>query len=206
MRLFLTRLENIMLTIIIIPLTLFLLFLLSLVRLGDYIVNLCAFYFYKLIRKLTSSLQLQEFVLRNITVMLRKKNSWSGQFHYRRAAFSSQLKSKIGNILTKTTVLRITLNIDGALLTSRSPIESPIALANLSFINYINLVSIFRCSSPPHNTVYVSRVDLSDLAFSLSSHRHSYVSLLFNSLFIVSYQTTLISYMGVLFSSRFIDS
>ncbi len=69
--------------------------------------------------------------------------------------------------------------------------HSPITLANLSSIN---LVFIFRCSSfyltftssfhnktqssPPRNTVYSS--------FSLSSHRHSYISLLFHSRFIVS--------------------
>ncbi len=49
-------------------------------------------------------------------------NSTSDQFHYhyRRAAFSSHLKSKIGNILTKFVALRITLNIDGAPLPSRS--------------------------------------------------------------------------------------
>ncbi len=34
--------------------------------------------------------------------------------------------------------------------------------------------SIFRCSSPPRNPVYVRRVDPSALSFSLSSHRHSY--------------------------------
>jgi hypothetical protein len=42
--------------------------LLFLVRLGGYIVNLCDFYFYKLIGKLTAFLQLQEFSLRNQTV------------------------------------------------------------------------------------------------------------------------------------------
>jgi hypothetical protein len=42
------------------------------------------------------------------------------QFHYRRAAFSSQLKSKCGNILAKSAVLRIILNIDGAPVVSRS--------------------------------------------------------------------------------------
>jgi hypothetical protein len=42
--------------------------LLLLVRLGGYIVNLCAFYFYKLVGKLTAFLQLQEFSLRNMTV------------------------------------------------------------------------------------------------------------------------------------------
>jgi hypothetical protein len=59
--------------------------------------------------------------------------------------------------------------------------HSPIALANLSSIN---LVSVFRCSSPPHNPVYERCVDPSIFPFSLSSHRHSYVSLLFISHFI----------------------
>ena len=44
----------------------------------------------------------------------------SDQFHFRREAFSSQLKEKIGNILSKTVELRITLNIDGSPITSRS--------------------------------------------------------------------------------------
>jgi hypothetical protein len=39
-----------------------------LVRLGVYIVNLCAFYSYRLIGKLTAFFQLQEFSLRNMTV------------------------------------------------------------------------------------------------------------------------------------------
>jgi hypothetical protein len=46
--------------------------------------------------------------------------STSGQFHYRCAAFSSQLKSKVGNILTKASSLRITLNIDGAPIDPKS--------------------------------------------------------------------------------------
>ena len=46
--------------------------------------------------------------------------STSGQFHYRRTAFSSQLKSKIGNILAKVVTLRIVLNIDAAPIASRS--------------------------------------------------------------------------------------
>jgi hypothetical protein len=44
----------------------------------------------------------------------------SNQVHYRRALFSSQLKSKVGNILVKDAVLRINLNIDGAPIASRS--------------------------------------------------------------------------------------
>ena len=43
-----------------------------------------------------------------------------GQFHYHRVVFSSQLKSKIGNILGKSEALRIILNIDGAPVESRS--------------------------------------------------------------------------------------
>jgi hypothetical protein len=34
----------------------------------------------------------------------------------------------------------------------------------------VNLVSMFRCSSPPRNPVYARRVDPSALALSLSSH------------------------------------
>jgi hypothetical protein len=51
-------------------------------------------------------------------VQLAQSNS--GLFHYRRAAFSSQLKSKIGNILAKTAALRIILNIDDVPVASRS--------------------------------------------------------------------------------------
>jgi hypothetical protein len=61
MRLLLTRLKNIVLTTITIPLTLSSLFLL-LVRLGGYIVNLCYFYSYRFIGKPTSFLQLQVIV------------------------------------------------------------------------------------------------------------------------------------------------
>jgi hypothetical protein len=62
-------------------------------------VNLCAFYFYKLIGKLTASLQFQEFSLRNLPV----DSSTT-------AAPRDVLKSKIGNILAKTTALRLNLN------------------------------------------------------------------------------------------------
>ncbi len=43
-----------------------------------------------------------------------------GHFNNRRAAFSSKLKSKVGNILAKAAALRITLNIDGAPIASKS--------------------------------------------------------------------------------------
>ncbi len=43
-----------------------------------------------------------------------------GFFHYRRAASSTQLKSKCGNILVKAAPLHINLNLDGAPITSQS--------------------------------------------------------------------------------------
>ena len=43
-----------------------------------------------------------------------------GQFHYRRAAFSSQLKSKVGSTLAKAAALRVNLNLDGTPITSRT--------------------------------------------------------------------------------------
>jgi hypothetical protein len=50
------------------PLTVSPLYLLLLVRLGGYIVNLCVFYSYRLIGKVTAFLQFQEFILHNQTV------------------------------------------------------------------------------------------------------------------------------------------
>ena len=47
-------------------------------------------------------------------------HSSSGLFHFRRAAISAQLRGKVGNILAKAAALRITLNIDGAPIVSRS--------------------------------------------------------------------------------------
>ncbi len=43
-----------------------------------------------------------------------------GFFHYLRAAFSSMLKSRVGNILVKVAALRINLNLDGAPIASKS--------------------------------------------------------------------------------------
>jgi hypothetical protein len=41
-------------------------------------------------------------------------------FHFRRAAVLNQLQSKCGLLLVKVTVLRVTLNLDGAPITSHS--------------------------------------------------------------------------------------
>ncbi len=43
-----------------------------------------------------------------------------GVFHYRRAAFSSMLKRKVGLTLAKAAALRITLNLDGSTIISKS--------------------------------------------------------------------------------------
>ena len=42
------------------------------------------------------------------------------QFHFRRAAFSAQIKAKVGSTLAKAAVLRINLNIDGTPIISKS--------------------------------------------------------------------------------------
>jgi hypothetical protein len=97
MRLLLTKYVDTTQTIIIVPLTLSPLCLVLLVRLVVYIVNLYSFYFYRLIGKLTFFLQLQVFSL-----------------------YNSHLKSKVDNILTKTTELHITLNIEDSHIVSKS--------------------------------------------------------------------------------------
>jgi hypothetical protein len=43
-----------------------------------------------------------------------------GFFHYRRTAFSSMIKSRVGNVLAKASALRINLNIDGSPIVSKS--------------------------------------------------------------------------------------
>jgi hypothetical protein len=61
---------------------------------------LCGFYFYRLTGKLNRFLAVSGVQLAQST------------FHFRRAAFSSQLKSKVGHILAKAAALRIMLNVD----------------------------------------------------------------------------------------------
>ena len=50
----------------------------------------------------------------------RLTQSTSDQCHYRLKVFSSNLKSKVGNILTKVSSFWITLNIDGTPIDSKS--------------------------------------------------------------------------------------
>ena len=105
----------------------------------------------------------------------------STQHHYRRVAFSSQLKSKVGHILAKAATLRINLNIDGAPIASRSHTHPSHSQPSRLLTSSLSLgVPV------PHNPVYVRRVDPSALALSLSLHRHSYKSILFSSRLISS--------------------
>jgi hypothetical protein len=111
---------------------------------------------------------------------------YSRLFHYRRAAFSSQLKSKIDDILAKAAAIRIIFEYRRRTCTVKIT-HSPITLGNISFINLVSIFRVFQTSSPPWNPVYVRRVVVSTLAFNLSSHRHTSVSLLFTSRFIDLY-------------------
>jgi hypothetical protein len=121
MRLSLTKLENIVVIIITIPLMLSPLCLLLLVRLGSYTVNLCTFYFYMIIGKLTSSLQRQEFSLRNMTVTTFTSATQSSSHNLNRKSATSSLSCGITDYFEYrwiTCVVQIT--------------HSPITLANLS--------------------------------------------------------------------------
>jgi hypothetical protein len=86
----------------------------------------------------------------------------SGIFHFRRAAFSAKLKTKVGRTLTKTEVLRINLNIDGTTITSKTH------------------------THPSHSET--SRPLTSSLSLGVPVPRatHVHISLLFTSRFIVS--------------------
>ncbi len=74
-------------------------------------MNLSDFYSYRIIGSLTT------FVAAS-GVQLPQHDR--GQFHFRRAAFASQIKSRVGLDLVKVSALRINLNIDGAPITTRT--------------------------------------------------------------------------------------
>jgi hypothetical protein len=83
---------------------------LCLVRLTSYIVNLSEFLF----------LQTHREIDHFFTSGVMSSESDRGFFHYRRAAFSSMIKSRVGNILDKASTLRINLNTVGSPITSKS--------------------------------------------------------------------------------------
>jgi hypothetical protein len=82
---------------------------------------------------------------------------------FRRAAFSAQLKSKVGLTLDKVTALRITLNLDGSPITSKSHTHP-----SYSQTSRLLTSSLPRYSSSSSNPVYPRHVDSSSLGFSLS--------------------------------------
>ena len=97
------------------------------------------------------------------------------QFHFRRVAFSTHLKSRVGNILVTADSIRITLNLDGTPIVSQThthPSHSQ--------------TSRLSTSSLSLGVPDTRRVDSSGLVFSLSSHRLSYVGLVLTSRFIDS--------------------
>jgi hypothetical protein len=104
---------NLKQTTIIIHLMLSLLCRLLMVRLVDCTVNLSDFYSYRLIGKLTAFFSASG-------VQSAQSNLGASYFHLRRAAFSSLLKSRVGNIIAKASALRVNLNLDGSPIASSS--------------------------------------------------------------------------------------
>jgi hypothetical protein len=90
--------------------------------------------------------------------------------HFRRAAFSQLIKSKVSLALAKAADLCINLNSNGALSIASKSHTQPSHSMNFSFVN---LVFICRCSSSTTDPVCVRRVNL--LVCSLPLHRHSYI-------------------------------
>jgi hypothetical protein len=128
---------------------------------------MCAFYFYKLIGKLFASFQLQEFSrLRNLPV----DSSTSAA---RRK--SSQLRAKVDSTLTKAAALRVNLNLDGAPIVSRTHTHPSHSQTSRLLTSSLSLGVEVR------NPVYVRCANPLPLDFSLSSHRPSYISLLYSS-------------------------
>jgi hypothetical protein len=137
-------------------------------------VNLCNFYSYRPIGKLIAFLQLQEFSLRILPVHSSTSAARLSPHSLRQGSTTS---------LAKDTALRVNLNLDGAPITSR--IHTHPSHTQTSRLLSSSL-SLGQCSSSPRNPVYVRRVDSSTLVFSLSSHRHSFIVLVFSSRFIDS--------------------
>ncbi len=133
-------------------------------------MNLLDFYSYRLIGKLTSFLHLQEFSQRYQT--------WGHRTSTFAARRSLRCWSQNVEIFLPRHLCYVLILISTGHLSPLSHI--PIALANFSIVN---LVSIFRCSSSTVNPVYERHVTSLVLVCSLSSHRHSYTSYLYLSLY-----------------------
>ena len=169
MRLPMIKYGNIALTTTITLLTLYHLWLLLLVRLGVCVHS-------EFVRLLYLQAHDRFFAASGVQLAQTDRD----QFHYRRAAFLQQIKSRVGLDLDKETALRITFNLDGVPITSKSHTHPSHSQTSRLLTSSLSL----GCSSSPNNPVYVSHVDSSPLGFSLSSHRHSYIGLVFSSRFI----------------------
>ena len=142
MRLPLTRSESIELTTIITPRQWSLLCLLLLVRLGDYIVNVCEF-----VRLLFLQVHRETDHFFG-TSGVHLANATSGHFHFRRTVFSTYLNGRVDNILAKAVSLRVNLDLDGVpiktsrLLTSSLSLGVPVprALTLVLTDTYITLM------------------------------------------------------------------
>ena len=75
-------------------------------------MNSLDYYSYRIIGKLT--------VFFAVSGVQSTESTSGGLFHFRRAAFLVQLRSKVGSTLAKAAALRVNLNIDGAPITSRT--------------------------------------------------------------------------------------
>ncbi len=99
-----------------------------------------------------------------------------GFYHYLRVTVSVHLKSKVGLDLAREAVLRITLNLDGAPIISRTHTHPSHSQTSRLLTSSLSLgVPVPRATQC---------IDSSTLVFSLSSHRHSYIGLVFRSRFI----------------------
>jgi hypothetical protein len=100
----------------------------------------------------------------------RVQYSTGGLFHFRRAAFSSQLKAKVSCNLAKAAALRINLNLDGAPITSRTHTNPSHSETSRLLTSSLSLgFPVPRATQ----CMRARRVDSSALVCSLSSHRHS---------------------------------
>ncbi len=163
---------NIVLTTTTGHLTLYHLWLILIVRLGGYITNLLDFCSYSLIGKLTVFFTVSG-------VQLAQTNR--GVFHYHRTTFSSMLKNKVDLTLTKASVLRITLNLDGVPIISKSHTHPSHSQTSRLLTSSLSLgIPVPRSTQ----CMWGMYVDLSSLGFSLSSYRQSYIGFVFNSRFI----------------------
>jgi hypothetical protein len=113
MRLLLTRSENIALTIIIIHLTLSL-------QVMPPIVSTSGRFHSEFIRILFLQAHRETYRFFTASGVQSAQSNMGAFFHFHRAAFSSILKSRVSSILVKAVALRINLNLDGTLITSKA--------------------------------------------------------------------------------------